>query len=346
VPGLWRLRLPLAWAAIGHVNAFAIDAADGIVLVDCGCAGHPSQQEALSVALAEAGHAVEDVRILVGTHVHSDHIGLAQWVKERSGAELWMHPATGAFYDAMRDPAAVAAARERRARAEGVPEALIPEYRDVREETEGVLAPVEPDRPLHAGVRVPSALGDWETVETPGHSPSHVCLVQRDHGIAMLGDLVSAVYAPFFDYGYTPDPVAEFLDSLARVAAISELRVGLPGHGRPIDGLGDVLELHRRSAAERLAATEAAIEAGPAGAWELTARVFGEPPSGEIGVWRTGEVMGYLLHLRRAGTIVRDETAGGEFRYRPAARNPPTTISAISSASADDAASPAGRYQV
>ena len=36
LPGVWRLRLPLPWPAVPHCNAWAIAAADGIVLVDTG----------------------------------------------------------------------------------------------------------------------------------------------------------------------------------------------------------------------------------------------------------------------------------------------------------------------
>src|SRR5579884_1291533 len=80
IAGIWRLRLPLAWGEISHVNAFAIAHDDGIMLVDCGSAGHHSAEDALVHALAEAGHELADVRMLVATHTHSDHVGLAEFV--------------------------------------------------------------------------------------------------------------------------------------------------------------------------------------------------------------------------------------------------------------------------
>jgi glyoxylase-like metal-dependent hydrolase (beta-lactamase superfamily II) len=314
VPGLWRLRLPLPWQHISHVNAYAIARDDGVMLVDCGTAGDDSCALALEHALGEAGFSLADVRLLVGTHVHSDHVGLAERVMAKSGAELWTHPATAAFYDAVKEPEAIAAARERRAVLEGVPEELLADYRDVREETEGVLAPVEPDRPLSDGMLLSSALGDWEVVETPGHAPSHVCLVARGSGIAILGDLVSAVFAPYYDYGYTPDPVAEFLASLDRMDAVGDLRLGLPGHGRPIDDVAASLELQRRGVADRLVGVQRAIADGATGAFAITRHLFGEAASGEMGVWQMTEVLAYLRHLRLAGRIERLQEAG-RFRY-------------------------------
>jgi glyoxylase-like metal-dependent hydrolase (beta-lactamase superfamily II) len=315
-PGLWQLRLPLPWDTISSVNAFAAERDDGIMLVDCGSAGHASHPRALAAAMAAAGLSVADVRLLAVTHTHSDHVGLAAWVIGESGCRFLMHPASAHFYDAMREPARVEAARERRAGREGVPDARLAAFGDVREELDGVLEAVEPDEHLVDGVRLPSALGDWEVVETPGHAPSHVCLLQRERGIAILGDLVARSFAPYLDYGYSPDPVAELLASYDRVEAIAGLRLALPGHGRPLPDLTRVIEAHRRGIRERVEGARAAVAAGPAGAYEVRRRMFGEPGSGLTEVWQTTEVLCYLKHLRGAGEVVRDESATGAYSYR------------------------------
>lgn len=315
-PGLWQLRLPLPWDTIASVNAFAIARDDGVMLVDCGSSGDPTHRDALVAAMAVAGIALSDVRLLVATHAHSDHMGLSAWVIEESGCRFVMHAASAHFYDAMRDPGRIEALRQARAAREGVPEGRLADYRDVREETEGVLAPVEPDQHLVDGMRLPSALGDWEVVETPGHAPSHVCLVQRDRGLALVGDLVSRMFAPYLDYGYSSDPVAELLASYERVGAIDGIRVGLPGHGRPLDDLAGAIEAYRSGIHGRVEDARAAVSAGPAGAYELTRRMFGEPTSGQTAVWMMAEVLCYLKHLRNVGAVVRDENAHGAYRYR------------------------------
>jgi glyoxylase-like metal-dependent hydrolase (beta-lactamase superfamily II) len=314
-PGLWSFRLPLPWHHITHVNAYAIERDDGIVLVDCGSAGDETHRGALEAALGRAGHSIEDVRVLVGTHTHSDHVGLAAWVIERSGAEFWMHPETGHFYDATREPERIAAAREARSRQEGVPDHLVELYRDVREETDGVLAATPPDRLLIGGVTIESKLGNWEVVETPGHCPTHVCLVQRDRRLIILGDLVASAFSPWFDYGYSEDPVSEYLDSLDAIEALGPSALALPGHGRPISDLPAAIALHRRGVGERLEQTLAAIAAGPTGAYEITDRVFGNLDP-QAAVWRMAEMLCYLKHLRLAGAIVRDEAPDGTFTYR------------------------------
>jgi glyoxylase-like metal-dependent hydrolase (beta-lactamase superfamily II) len=316
-PRIWQLRLPLPWPVVPHVNAYVIEGDDGIVLVDCGSAGHPSHREGLAAALAEAGHDLGDVRTLVGTHTHSDHVGLAEWVVERSGCGFAMHPDTAHFYDGTREPERIAAARRRRAAAEGVPGERLEEFADTSEETDGVLSALEPGEPLRGGEPVPGAEA-WEVVETPGHCPSHVCLVDRERRAVILGDLVAPVFAPWFDYGYSADPVTEFLDSLDRVEALGPFDLALPGHGRAVEDLPAALDDHRAGVARRLEETLAAIDEGPAGAFDLTVRVFGEELPAPLDVWRMTEIAAYLRHLRLAGMVVRDQDGDGRFVHRRA----------------------------
>src|SRR5215207_5046534 len=91
LPGLWRLRLPLPWPGVPHVNAWAIAAGSGVVLVDTGL-DEPGALRQVEHALDEAGLRLEHVRLLVCTHAHSDHYGLAGPILREAECELWMHP--------------------------------------------------------------------------------------------------------------------------------------------------------------------------------------------------------------------------------------------------------------
>jgi glyoxylase-like metal-dependent hydrolase (beta-lactamase superfamily II) len=315
-PGLWRLRLPTPWDGISHVNAYLIDRGDGsTVLVDCGTGGDPTAAAALEVAIDETGHRIEDVAVLAVTHVHSDHVGLAAHVLARSDAELWTHPDDQHFYEAFHAPDAVIAARERRARREGVPTARLEPYRTVREEIEGAQAVTAPDRPLHRDTVIDTALGPWRVLETPGHCPSHVCFVQPDHGLALVGDLICPVFVPWLDYGCSPDPYAEILASLDALEAAGPIAAALPGHGRPITDLGAVLADTRAGFAARMAATRRALAAGPGDGYTLTLRIFGDEDD-LAAVGHLTEVLAYLRHLRLRGEVVRETTPDDTYLYR------------------------------
>jgi glyoxylase-like metal-dependent hydrolase (beta-lactamase superfamily II) len=315
-PGVWRLRLPMSWPDVDHTNAYAIERDDGLMLVDCGTAGDATCIAALDVALAQAGHALGDVRALVATHAHSDHVGLAAHVVQSTGAEVWSHPASDrAFYDVLRHPARFTAAREARAQREGVPASRLAAFASVDEEVQGTLGPVTSDHPLVDGVRLPSAVGDWEVVETPGHTPSHVCLVQRARRLVLSGDLVCIAFSPWLDYGFSADPLADMLASFDRLEALGPMDYALPGHGRPLDDLGTVIAGHRRAFIERLDAVRDALADAPVGAYALATRLHGDAPD-MTAVGHLSETLSHLSHLRRRGEAVREDAADGTYTYR------------------------------
>ena len=102
------------------MNAWALSAGDGIVLVDTGIHEEGALDE-LERTLAQIGRRLEDVRLLVCTHAHSDHYGLAAPIVERAGCELWMHPRHQHMTRAMADPERSLARRIEVARQSGVP---------------------------------------------------------------------------------------------------------------------------------------------------------------------------------------------------------------------------------
>ena len=322
-PGLWNLRIPLVWPGISHVNVAVLSGADGgITLVDCGTAGDPTCWDALLNGLAETGHGIADVTDLVITHAHSDHFGLATRVVAESGCTMWMHPAHEAFTDSALEPERIYAARERRARAEGVPEDVLDQYADTGEETDFALTPLPAFNELHTGMQIPSALGPWDVLETPGHSPSHVCLYQPQERLL-----------------HPRRP------RLARLRALVRLRL----HGRPGRGAGGVTCPRGRASTStwRFPATAArsrtsprsssctrrsssggssssrrrsAREPGPA--YEIGLRAFGPSPSMMAEVGRLQEAMACLRHLRLQGRVVRDVLPSGVFRYSLADDDP------------------------
>ena len=95
----------------------------------------------------------------------------------------------------------------------------------------GIARVIEPDRALVAGVEIETDLGTWTVYETPGHAPSHVCLFQPERRLLISGDHLLGRISLFYDYGWTPDPVGEFLQ-LARRRRRAR-RAALPVGPRP-----------------------------------------------------------------------------------------------------------------
>jgi glyoxylase-like metal-dependent hydrolase (beta-lactamase superfamily II) len=315
LPGLWRLRLPLPWPGVPHVNAWALAAGDGVVLVDCGLHG-PGSLAHLERALDQVHLRLEHVRLLVCTHAHVDHYGQAATVVERAGCELWMHPDHGHLTAALSDPDAALAQRIEIARTSGVPAPALREVeRAVQSYGAGVAALVEPRRELVDGVEVRTDLGTWRAVETPGHAPSHVCLWQPERRLLLSGDHLLGRVSLYFDYGYTPDPVGEFLRSLDVVEDL-DVRLCLSGHGRTFADVGAHVAANRALVAERLERLSAALAERPLTAFEAVPRVHGEAVTPDNAAWWLTETLCELRHLEVTGRARRLPGEDGSERWQ------------------------------
>ncbi len=314
LPGLWRLRLPLPWPGVPHCNAWAIAAGSGVVLIDTGM-HEPGSMAQLERALDQVSLRVEHVRLLICTHAHSDHWGQAAPICDRGACELWMHPNHAHALLTAEDPDAALARRLEVARQSGVPEEALRRYAErAKGVPSGIARAVQPDRALVAGVEIETDLGSWSVVETPGHAPSHVCLFQAQRRLLISGDHLLGRISLYYDYGWTPDPVGEFLHSLDLVDRL-DARLALSGHGRPFVDVHGHVEGNRELVAERLAAVRAALRDGPRTAVEIAPSVYGESLSERNAAWFLPQTLCYLRHLERAGSVSREQDGAGE-RWR------------------------------
>lgn len=304
LPGIWRLRLALPWPGVPHGNAWAVARGDGIVLFDTGIGGKGRLRQ-LDLALAQAGFGLEDVKLVVCTHSHTDHYGLAAPIVEAAGCELWMHPAWEHVRPLADDPAAALEQRIEVARQSGVPPAALERYREARKDDDdnGLDAIAEPDRDLLDGVEVETDLGPWRVYETPGHAPSHVVLHQPERKLMISGDHLLGRTVLFFDHGHSPDPVGEFLTSLDRIEPL-EVDLCLPGHGRPFRDPEAKIAEARKQAGELLDKVRAALGEGEKTAFEIVAEIVGpENVNTPASAWALQIVLSGLDHLAILGEV-------------------------------------------
>jgi glyoxylase-like metal-dependent hydrolase (beta-lactamase superfamily II) len=261
-PGIWRLKLPCPWPGVPHGNAWAVQRGAGLVLFDTGVGG-PGRLRMLDVALAQSGFGVADIELVVCTHSHSDHYGLAASICEETGCELWMHPKWEHIRLQADDPGAALERRLEVGRMSGVPLAALDRYRQERTDKPGdeIDAIRAPDRELLPGVEVETDIGSWQVYETPGHAPSHVCLLQPERKLMLSGDHLLGRTVMFFDYGHTPDPFGEYLDSLDVIEPLA-VDLCLPGHGKPFRDPEVKIADARRQAGDLLGLVRAGLADG------------------------------------------------------------------------------------
>jgi glyoxylase-like metal-dependent hydrolase (beta-lactamase superfamily II) len=305
LPGVWRLRLALPWPGVPHGNVWALAADGGVVLFDTGIGGKGRLRD-FELALAQAGFGLEDVRLLVCTHSHTDHYGLAAPIVAGAGCELWMHPAWEHVRPLADDPAAALEQRIAVARESGVPAAALERYRQTRSDSEtGLDAIAEPDRDLVAGVEVETDLGTWRVHETPGHAPSHVVLHQPERRLMISGDHLLGRTVLFFDYGHTPDPIGEFLGGLDEIEPLA-VDLVLPGHGRTFREPATNIAEARRQVDELLGKVRASLKEGERTAFEVVADLIGpENLESPASAWALQIVRSSLDHLAIRKEVVQ-----------------------------------------
>jgi glyoxylase-like metal-dependent hydrolase (beta-lactamase superfamily II) len=305
LPGVWRLRLPLPWLGVPHVNSYAIAAGSGVVLFDTGM-HEPGSFAQLERALEQANLGIEHIRLVVCTHAHSDHYGQAEAICAAAGCELWMHPAHEHMTKPVSDPEAALERRIEVARQSGVPMAALERYREENQDRDPGISGVKlPDRELVPGVEVDTDLGRWQVVETPGHAPSHVVLHQPERKLLISGDHVLGRPSLFFDYGYTPDPVGEYLTSLERVRAL-DVDLILAGHGRPARDVEGHIDAHLDLVDGALDRIRRALADEPRTAYEIAGAGIGleRVPRAAMS-WAMSLTLAYLRRMEVTGQVER-----------------------------------------
>ena len=89
---LWSLPVPIPGNPLRYVSVYAFGTGEGLVLIDAGWGAEESWL-ALRAGLDSIGAEMADVRGVLVTHMHFDHVGLAGRVRQASGAWIAMHPA-------------------------------------------------------------------------------------------------------------------------------------------------------------------------------------------------------------------------------------------------------------
>src|SRR5215207_2553503 len=168
--------IPLPLAHVGSVNAWLL-IGNPVTLIDTG-PRDDAALAALEAGLRAQGLRIEDIELLLATHHHLDHVGLAATIQRRSGATLAVLDRTadyGARYSVEIE------ADRRFARAlmthHGVPDQTIADSEDfwhyIRETTEAFEADVR----LADGDRVRAGGRSLRVVARPGHSTTDTLFV-------------------------------------------------------------------------------------------------------------------------------------------------------------------------
>ncbi|MBV9121349.1 MAG: MBL fold metallo-hydrolase, partial [Chloroflexi bacterium] len=89
-PNVFQLEMPLPFQGLPIVNIYLVRDNEELGLVDCGM-DVAGAFDTFQGYVAHLGHKLTDIRQIVVTHSHPDHIVLSGKVREASDGNLIMH---------------------------------------------------------------------------------------------------------------------------------------------------------------------------------------------------------------------------------------------------------------
>ena len=202
---------------MGLANAYLIEGDDGLTLID---AGFPRKEAAVFGAIRGLGRSPDQIKHLIFTHGHPDHIGSAAAIVQETGARTYMHP--------LDIPMAESGGPFRPLKA--APGLLRPLLCGLFFHSNARVGPVTIDEPLTDGELLPIA-GGIEVIHTPGHCAGQVALLWRPGRMLFAGDVVSNMMGLGDPLGF--ENLEEGRASQHKLASLSFDAAGF-GHGQPI----------------------------------------------------------------------------------------------------------------
>ena len=320
--GIFRLAIPTPFQ-VGRVNAYLIEDSP-LTLVDSGPNSAKALDE-LEQALAAHGHAVEDIELLVITHQHMDHFGLASILARRSGADVAALDRLAPYLAGYRDETDLDDRfAEQTMLRHGIPPEIVTALRAVSAGFRAWGSQVEVTRPLADGSELRLRDRSLRVLHRPGHSPSDTVflddrseigkpsiLLAADHLIAHISSnpLLARPLGAGAEYaGPRPQALITYLASLEQTRAM-ELSIVLPGHGDPITDHVAVIDeryrLHRRRA-EKI---HRLIAAKPRTAHEIAQELWGNVAVTQAYL-TLSEVLGHVDLLLEDGRVQELEQDG------------------------------------
>ena len=318
--GIHALAIPTPFA-VGRVNTYLIED-EPLTLVDTGPNSGKALDE-LERALADHGHAIEDLGQIVITHQHMDHLGLAAILARRSGADVvaidLLAPFLANYGVGMDGEDELALALMVR---HGIPDDVARALRSVSQTFRAWGTSVEVTKRLPAGGTLALRDRTLEVHHRPGHSPSDTVFYDAEREILIGGDhllkhissnpLISRPLPPGRagqstdenpgDHGRRPQALISYLRSLRQTREMP-VRLVLPGHGEPITDhaalIDERLRLHERRAGRILDL----IAERPRTAYEIAQSLWGNVAVTQAFL-TLSEVLGHADLLLEDGRVV------------------------------------------
>ncbi len=308
LPDLYRIEIPLPRSPLKALNAYLIKGEERYLLIDTGQNREECKREMLT-SLKKLGVDLARTDFFI-THLHVDHLGLVAELRSDT-SRIYFSQKEASIVNADND------AWQKRWQgryafyiASGFPEAeLEAAIKNHPFHQYGLKQRVE-FTVLREGDVLEIGEYSFRCLETPGHSPGHMCLYEPNHKVFVSGDHILFDITPNITYWpEMANSLNEYLASLDKVYNL-EADIVLPGHRKAGHSLKKrIKELqahHQARLNEVLAALEkgrkTAFQVAPFITWNLNCRSWADFPPAQK--WfAVGETIAHLEYLENKGAV-------------------------------------------
>lgn len=194
------------------VNCYLSVNEDDIMLIDTGLPGNSSKiTDYVEKTLKRK---LSDIKTIVITHKHFDHVGSLSKMKEITNAKVAIHPADADYI------------RGKEKHIGGTfMNAIIKLYQTIYR-----TKPVEPEILLNDG----DMIGEYQVIHTPGHSPGSICLYNPKNKVMFVGDNLHYKNGKLQSPGERLIPEPEKYEESLKKLLNYDIEVILTGHTAPV----------------------------------------------------------------------------------------------------------------
>ena len=304
--GIHLLRLPTPFM-IGRTNCYLIED-EPLTLIDTGANSGKGLDE-LERQLGALGHAIDELELVILTHQHIDHIGLAEVIASRSGADV---ASIDVAVELLSNFGESAEADDQFAASlmlgQGVPEDVVTALQSVSRSFRAWGSRPKVTRPLADGEMLRLRDRTLEVQHRPGHSPSDTLFWDAERRILFAADHLIAhassnalITPPLDGSAERTQALVTYIASMRRTRELPA-EIVLSGHGDAITDhvklIDERFERHRRRAAR---IHELLVEQ-PRTGYEIAQELWGDIAVTQAFL-TTSEVIGHLDLLANAGRV-------------------------------------------
>ena len=329
-PGVRWIRMTLPFA-LNHINLWllrdAIDGVEGWTVVDC-CIARDEARAQWEQIFETQLQGMPILRVIV-THMHPDHIGLADFLCTRWNVPLWI---SATDYNVARvltgssnsDSGAGGDMAANFLVMHGVTDVgAIAQIRG-RNNYYADMVPAVPDTYVRMmdGDTVMIDGHAWQCISGYGHAPEHIALYCADLNVLIGGDMMLPRISTNVSV-HAGEPEANslrlFLDSIVKFNALPAGALGLPSHGKPFTGIHRRVEQLQEHHRDRLAELMEGCAVHPLSAAEGMVIMFKRELDSHQMTFAMGETVAHLNMLMFDGQLKRTRGADGVYRFGLAA---------------------------